>query len=263
MPKGQRKGNVSGSETISETLNGDMRSAIIALIENNDPIIVTVVGSISQAIITRLIDNANFTKQIVNSILDSDLIGNMKQELHKSSQMDISLAADEAAKTAAHVSHLETEKVKLSNEIDALEQYSRRNCLIVHGVLDTTDPVTAVLDIINNKLGVPNGCESIDRCHRLGTSANLSNSRLRPIIVKFMSYQVRQKVFSGKRHLKGTKLLITENLTRRRSELLNKAKTLNNVTATWTSDGCIVCLLSSGRKVSITSVQDLRQLDQQ
>lgn len=187
----------------------------------------------------------------------------MKQELYKSSQMDISLAADEAAKTAARVSQLETEKVKLSNEIDAVEQYSRRNCLIVHGVPDTADPVTAVLDIINNKLGVPNGCESIDRCHRLGTSANSSNSRPRPIIVKFTSYQVRQKVFSGKRRLKGTKLLITENLTRRRSELLNKAKTLNNVTATWTSDGRIVCLLSSGRKVSVTTVQDLRQLDQQ
>ena len=127
MPKGQRKGNASASETISETLNGDMRSAIIALIENSDPIIATVVESISQAIIARLIDNTNFTKKIVNSTLDSDLIGNMKQELYKSSQMDILLTADEAAKTAARVSQLETEKVKLSNEINALEQYSRRN----------------------------------------------------------------------------------------------------------------------------------------
>ena len=79
MPKGQRKGNASASETISETLNGDMRSEIIALIENNDPIIATVVKSISQAIIARLIDNTNLTKKIVNSILDSDLIGTMKQ----------------------------------------------------------------------------------------------------------------------------------------------------------------------------------------
>ena len=195
--------------------------------------------------------------------MNSDLIGHMKQELYKSSQIDVSLAADEAAKIADCVSQLETEKVKLSNEIDALEQYSRRNCLIVHGVPDTANPETAVLDTINNKLGVPNGCESIDRCHRLGSPANSTNSRPRPISVKFMSYQARQNVFSGKRHLKGTKLLITENLTRRRSELLNKAKTLNNVTATWTSEGRIVCLLSSGRKVFVTTVQDRRQLDQQ
>ena len=152
--------------------------------------------------------------------------------------------------------------MKLSNEIDALEQYSRRNCLIVHGIPDTADPETAVLAIINNKLGVPNGCESIDRCRQLGTSANSTNSRPRPIIVKFTSYQARQKVFSGKWRLKGTKLLIHEYLTRRRSELLNKAKTLNNVTATWTSDNRIVCLLSSGRKVSVTTVQDLCQLVQ-
>ena len=74
-------------------------------------------------------------------------------------------------------------------------------------------------------------------------------------------YQARQKVFSGKCRLKGTKLLITENLTRRRSELLNKANTLNNVTATRTSDSRIMCLLSSGRKVSVTTVQDLCQLE--
>ena len=56
MPNGQRKGSACASETISESLNGDM-------IENNDPIIATVVESISQAIIARLIDNTNFTKK--------------------------------------------------------------------------------------------------------------------------------------------------------------------------------------------------------
>ena len=43
MPKDQCKGSASASETISESLNGDMRSAIIAVTENNDPIIATVV----------------------------------------------------------------------------------------------------------------------------------------------------------------------------------------------------------------------------
>ena len=146
MPKGQRMGNASASETISESLNGDMCSAIIVLIMNNNPIIVE---SVSQAVIARLIDNTNFTQQIVNSILNS--------ELYKSSQMDVSLAAYEAAKIADCISQLEMEKVKLSNEINALEQYSKRNCFIVHGVPDTDDPKTTVLDIINNKLGIPNG----------------------------------------------------------------------------------------------------------
>ena len=155
MPKGQRKGSASASEAINESLNGDMHSAIIVLIENKDLIIANFIESISQAIIARLIDNTHFAKKIINSILNSDLIGNMKQELCKSSQMDISLAAAEAAKIAARLSQLETEKLKLSNEIDMFEQYSRRNCLIIHGVLATADPETIVLDIINNKLSIP------------------------------------------------------------------------------------------------------------
>lgn len=267
MTKGQRKGSASActnaSEATNESLNGDMRTAIIALIEKNDPIIATVVEAISQAILARLVVNKNFAKQIVDSILKTDVIADIKQDIYKASQMDTTRAAADAAEMAARVSQLETINTKLYNDLDVMEQYSRRNCLIVHGVPDTTDPESAVLDIFTNKLGVSIGRETIDRCHRLGTSANSSTSRPRAVIVKFTTYQARQKVFSMKRQLKGTKLLITENLTRRRNELLSKAKSLPNVTATWTSDGRIVCLLASGRKVSITTDQDLRHLDRQ
>ena len=57
----------------------------------------------------------------------------------------------------------------------------------------------------------------------------------------------------AKRRLKGTKVVITENLTKRRIDLLNRAKGLRNVNAVWTSDGRIICLLGNGRKVSINS----------
>ena len=54
----------------------------------------------------------------------------------------------------------------------------------------------------------------------------------------------------AKRRLKGTKVVITE-LTKRRIDLLNRAKGLRNVNTAWTSDGRIICLLGNGRKVSI------------
>ena len=41
-------------------------------------------------------------------------------------------------------------------------------------------------------------------------------ARPQPIIVKFTSYRARQDVFMAKRRLTGTKVVITENLTRRR-----------------------------------------------
>ena len=61
--------------------------------------------------------------------------------------------------------------------------------------------------------------ECIDRAHRLGTpdsNVRKDGARPQPIIVKFTSYRARQDVFMAKRRLKGTKVVITENLTRRR-----------------------------------------------
>ena len=52
-------------------------------------------------------------------------------------------------------------------------------------------------------------------------------------------------------------LVITENLTKRRSELLQKARSVDGVVATWTIDGRIVCLVGNGRKVSIVNERDL------
>ena len=158
---------------------------------------------------------------------------------------------------------LEESNARLTAEIDTLEQYSRRNCLVRHGVPNDVNAEHAVLDLCNNKLGIAIGPECIDRAHRLGTpdsTVRKDGARPQPIIVKFTSYRARQDVFMAKRRLKGTKVVITENLTRRRIDLLNWANGLQSVNAAWTSDGRIICLLGIGRKVTINSEQDLRNI---
>ena len=47
----------------------------------------------------------------------------------------------------------------------------------------------------------------------------------------------------------GTKLVVTENLTKRRSEFLKKVRSIDNVQ--WTMDYRIVRLLDNGKKVAI------------
>ena len=97
--------------------------------------------------------------------------------------------------------------------IHTMEQYSRRNCLVVHGIPESKeDSGDAVLHVFNGQLNVPVTPHSIDRSHRLGRFQQSSN-KPRPVIVKFVSYETRRQVFSAKRRLKGTKVVITENLT--------------------------------------------------
>ena len=113
---------------------------------------------------------------------------------------------------------------KLVNLVDRQEQYLRRNCLLVHGIVETNDENTddLVLKTINEKLDVNITESEIDRSHSIVTKKD--GRRPRPIIVKLMSYNTREKVFASKRKLKGTRVSITESLTAKRMEQLNKTR---------------------------------------
>ena len=96
------------------------------------------------------------------------------------------------------------------------EQYSRRNCLLVHGVekqgQENADNV--VLNVINEHLDIELLIKDLDRSQRIGKS-NSKNKR-RPIIVTFISYGDCREIFNNKKRLKGTGVFITESLTTRR-----------------------------------------------
>jgi len=161
------------------------------------------------------------------------------------------------------VSSLDTVVKALSdidNRIDALETYSRKNCLVLHGVTETEgeDSLSVAINLLNEKLKIPNFqlCEDmVDNCHRLGSSRADSK---RPIIIKFISYMHRHKVWSNKKILKTTGFLLTESLTKRRATLFKQAREKFGARNAWTKDGKIVIAVSPNQKKVIT---DFSQLD--
>ena len=65
-----------------------------------------------------------------------------------------------------------TERSKVLEEsIDQQGQYSRRNCLLIHGVEENSNEDTdkLVLNIVNNDLEIDLTEVAIDRTHRIGT----------------------------------------------------------------------------------------------
>ena len=87
------------------------------------------------------------------------------------------------------VSSLKVEVKNLEKKADDQEQYSRRNCLLIHGLTETKteDTDEMVLDVISNKLNTEMSQISIDRSHRLGKRKG-PGQKLRAIIVKFTRY---------------------------------------------------------------------------
>ena len=129
---------------------------------------------------------------------------------------------------------------KLENLVDQQEQYSRRNCLLVHGIAETNDENTddLVLKTINEKLDVDIAEKEIDRSRRIGRKKD--GQRPKPVIVKLTRYNTRKKVFASKRKLKGTSVSITESPTAKRMEQLNKVTEDPVFTNVWATDGRIV-----------------------
>ena len=117
----------------------------------------------------------------------------------------------------------------LEKEIDKHEQYSRRNCLLVHGIVETDDEVTdeLVIETISTKMNIEVSPSDLDRTHRIGKKKTGQN-KPRPIIVKLSRHNVRKKVFSNKKNLKGFNISITERLTPKRYKHSETIKYVKN-----------------------------------
>ena len=99
---------------------------------------------------------------------------------------------------------LETKIYQLEKSQDALEQYTRGNSLRVSGAeeKENEDATEVALQLFNSTMNLENThpvrAEDIDRAHRVGKTVP---GKQRPLLVKFATYRVRQRVFRAKRSL--------------------------------------------------------------
>ena len=77
----------------------------------------------------------------------------------------------------------------------------------------------------------------LDRSHRIGIPK--TKKKERPIIVKFVRFNLRHNIFKNKKLLKGKGISITESLTKDRMAKLNEARETYSFRNVSTSDGKI------------------------
>ena len=134
-----------------------------------------------------------------------------------------------------------TEKVnKLSSLVERQEQYSMRNCILIHGVKENQNEDTdeVVVNKLKSEMNLEISPGDIDRTHRIGVPSNGKN---RPITVKFVRYMKRRRVFTNKkRRLKGKNISITKSLTKIRMSALKEARNKFGYSSVWTADGKIM-----------------------
>ena len=131
----------------------------------------------------------------------------------------------EIAELKSTINSLNVRLDKADRALDRQEQYSRRNCLLIHGIdeenQENTDEV--VINVLKKEMDEEITHLDIDRSHCLG-NRKFDTSKPRPIIIKFSRYNVRARIFKNKRKLKGKRTSVTESLTKTRMEKLEKAR---------------------------------------
>ena len=94
----------------------------------------------------------------------------------------------------------------LEKKMERQEQYSRRSCILIHGLKKEKNKSTddRVLKLFSEELNKGVLLADLDRIHRVGKKRD-SSSKPRPFIVKFAQYNIREKVFKSKNKTQGKK----------------------------------------------------------
>ena len=135
------------SEYAAKTIqDGDVRVAILDLIGTDEDVMTSIVDSVSQVIVSKLLANESFIAKLADGLMKDGVLDAIKQNVYVRCL---------AAPWILINYRPNTDNKALREKFDSMEQYSRRNCLVVHGILKTKDDIgEAVPHVFNGS------CES-------------------------------------------------------------------------------------------------------
>ena len=244
-----------------------------------------IVTSIMQSHVTKIVDDyissTEFQRSLADSInfdaagLETQLGSSEKKlnELINSNQAKIAKLDEELTKLENNlalkdkaIAGLEDDNYRLSQEVDDLEQYTRRTNVRIYGVAEQPEENTdnLAMDFFKSELNVDVASNDISRSHRVDKK---SGAKPRPIIVRFTKHNTKVAVMSRRRVLKERKrpFNLQEDLTINRREILkylNKDIEEGIVSKVWTVDG-VICFRPSGDSSVIercTSLEDCQEI---
>lgn len=145
---------------------------------------------------------------------------------------------------------------KLFEELDNLQQYGRRETVVIHNVpMDPNEKcIDVVCDFLRGRMGINFRRDEISTTHRLWFPG--CNEKCPPIYVKFLPRDLKHHVMKKRRNLSGQcnrfgeRFFIVESLTPFRRELLEYTKKqLHDWKFIWTMNGNIMARKDRGDKL--------------
>ena len=174
---------------------------------------------------------------------------------------------------------------KLETTVDDLEQYTRREDLVISGISTrfqsyakiaqssqndakyaeaTQEEQDSLESQVLNKLaqhGIVINPEEISVCHTLGKGGRDSKP---PVIIRLVSRKTKSFILSQAKKLKGTNIYINEHLTRKNAAIAKEARRLrkeNKIISTWSRNCKIFVKYNDDREhTKVSVVTELAEL---
>lgn len=146
----------------------------------------------------------------------------------------------------------------IERRYELLDQQSRRNNLRVFNVKEIANENTkqTIISLIGEKMKITLKPEDIETCHRVG---NGKDGKSRGILLKLHDHRKRMEIFNAKRNLKGSGIVIKEDLTNIRVKILEEAGKKFSFTNTWTKNGRVF-VRSNKHVINILSIEHLNSI---
>lgn len=200
--------------------------------------------SVVKTLVLKMCSSEDFINHITNSIV-STITEKFSSKIEK-------LEA-ENSKLTRNIKDLEN-LIDMNN--DVINKKHNKSSLRVFGITETKNEncMDVVIDLLNKKIGVNITKLNIDVCHRVG---KYDKKKSRPIFIKFVQFEIKREIYSLKKKLKGSGVVIREELTKNGLQLVKEAiKILGKDGNVWTKDGNIFGK-KGGSILHITSINDL------
>lgn len=200
----------------------------------------------SKDIIKELLCDKHFIDSLVDKLADkvSEKIDNEIEKL-----------SEQITDIRQTIDGIQAEQDEVRLRVADLEQDSKQGQLRLYGLPEDNegDLTKQVVDVFERKMGVEGAV--VNRCYRIGPK---KAGRARAVLIKFDSLRQRDLVFYNKKKLKGTKLVVAEELVKSRYELLLYAKEKLGRDKVWTAGGKIFTKVNGSKKLLRSSDEVLK-----
>ena len=214
--------------------------------------------------------STNITEELIKALQDDTvraIFGNIFDERMKMLAETVDFLKKENERNCNKINELTSELSAAKLKINELENYNRRDNLVINGLPllsaaeaastpgaerqptdeHATSTEKAVLALCQQQLGLSISGSDISICHRLKKTTTARGPP--PVIVRFTNRKARDSIYASRRQLRNCEhpTFINEDLSKPTAELFNHARKLvkaKKIYKTWTSGGSVYVRLS-------------------